>query len=389
MINRLYLRLALVMCLLFIVVGGVLIYSSYLTSERYMLEITQRINRDIALHAAEDMPLFESGQVNKAAVKELAHHVMFINPIVEVYLLDPQGKILSHALPYETVLHDRVDMAPLHEFMSGTTPLPIFGDDPRSQNTHKVFSVSPIVEGDTTLGYLYTVLNGKNHDSLRESLQESYALRAGLATIAGSIVVALLLGTLLFALLTRRLQSLAGAVRSYREGSYQGQISLDDSHAVRDEVDELRSAIADMSGRIERQFSAQEEIDRTRRELIANVSHDLRTPVTSMQGYLETVLIRDMPSEERDACLEIAHKHSLRLNKLITELFELSKLESANREPDWEEFPVLELVQDLVQDHELSARENGISLSAHCQDPRLTVCADKWLNPSRAGKPAG
>lgn len=82
---------------------------------------------------------------------------MFINPIVEVYLLDVDGKVLSHALPYETVLLDRVNMAPLRSFMKKQQALPIFGDDPRSPGQQQVFSVSPILDDGRVAAYLCTV----------------------------------------------------------------------------------------------------------------------------------------------------------------------------------------------------------------------------------------
>ena len=374
--SRLYTRLALAMCLLFVAVGGALVYVSTQTSEMYSLEITQRINRDIALHAAEDMPLLDENGVNEKALKELAHHVMFINPIVEVYLLDTDGRVLSHALPYETVVRDRVDMTPLRRFMEGEQALPVFGDDPRSPDQQKVFSVSPIMKDGAPAAYLYTVLNGKTHDGMKQSLEESYNLRAGSLTIVGAMLVALLAGSVLFFLMTRRLKVLAEAVRAYREGSYQGRITLKPRQNARDEIDELTEAIGDMSERIEQQFSAQREIDRNRRELVANVSHDLRTPIASMQGYLETVLVKDLGDASRRDYLETAHKHCSRLNDLIGELFELSRLESTAIEPQWETFPVMELVQDIIQDHELLARERHITLSAHCADMEASVFAD-------------
>ena len=374
--NRLYARLAAAMCLLFIGVGGALVTISAQTSETYSLEITQRINRDIALHAAEDMPLLDGGQVNDAALKELAHHVMFINPIVEVYLLDTEGRVLSHALPYDTVLMDRVDMAPLHRFMAGEQALPIFGDDPRSPDQQKTFSVSPIMEDGEPAAYLYTVLNGKTYEGLRQSLEESYNLRAGSLTIMASLLVALVAGAILFALMTRRLKRLAESVRQYREGSYRGRISLETRNRSRDEIDELSVAINEMSERIEQQFSAQQEIDRTRRELIANVSHDLRTPISSMQGYLETVLVKDLGEAEKRDYLETAHKHCGWLNNLINELFELSRLESSTVEPNWEAFPLMELVQDIIQDHELLAREREITLTARSSNMDVPVYAD-------------
>lgn len=276
--RRLYIRLAIATGLLFVVVGGALIRITTQTSELYSLETTQRINRDIALHAAEDMPLLADGQVNETALQELARHVMFINPIVEVYLLDRQGRILSHALPYGKVLRKRVDMAPLRAFLQDDAQLPIYGDDPCSLDGRKTFSVSPIVgaEGET-IAYLYTVLQGKAYESIRQSLLESYNLRMGSVTIAAALGAALLGGLLVFFLLTRRLYRLSAAVTQYRKGNYRGQLDLPVPGRERDELDELSTAVVSMSRRIDRQFDAQQEIDRNRRELIANVSHDLRT----------------------------------------------------------------------------------------------------------------
>ncbi|MGI9284865.1 MAG: ATP-binding protein [Pseudomonadales bacterium] len=376
--SKLYSKLALAMLLLFMLLGIVLVYISNRTSELYSLEITQRINRDIAQHAAEDMPLFTNGEVNVKALKELAHHVMFINPIVEVYLLDVDGKVLSHALPYETVVLDRVNMAPLRAFMNKQQALPIFGDDPRSPGQQKVFSVSPIVDDGQVAAYLYTVLNGISHDGLRQTLKDSYNLQAGTVTIIASILLAIVAGLLIFALLTKRLHRLISAVRVYRDGSFQGRMTIKGRSSAGDEIDELSHVIGSMSERIEDQFAALQQVDNTRRELIANVSHDLRTPLASMQGYLETVLVKaeELNEDDQKLYLQTAYKHSRRLNDLIGELFELSKLESANVEPEWEEFPLMELIQDLVQDYELEASDRQISLSAHCEDMAITVYAD-------------
>ena len=375
---RLYTKLAAAVLLLFMLLAAVLLYTTSTTSEGYSLEITQRINRDIALHAAEDMPIFENGEVNQPALKELAHHVMFINPIVEVYLLDLQGNILSHALPGGSVLLDKVDMRPLKNFMAEVGELPIFGDDPRNPGQKKVFSISPVLSEGVPAGYLYTVLNGRLHDGLRQSLRESYNLRAGALVIVGSLLVAVVIGVLIFMVLTRRLQALLATVRNYREGSFEGRMEYVGNKPPRDELDELGNAIYDMSLRIEGQIKALEDVDSTRRELIANVSHDLRTPLASMQGYIETLLVKgeDLSPERRQHFLGIAHKHSKRLNELVCELFELSKLESRTAEPKWEQFPLMELVQDTVQEFALKAADREVSIAVENDDMNGMVYAD-------------
>ena len=375
---RLHSKLSLAVLLLFIALGAVLLRATSTISERHSLEVTQRLNRDIAIHAAEDMPLFQDGEVNQQALKDLAHHVMFINPIVEVYLLDREGRILSHVLPYETVLLEQVNMAPLHAFMAQSQELPIFGDDPRNPGEQKVFSISPVLSEGEPAGYLYTVLNGRSYQSLRESLQDSYNLRAGAQTIIGSLLMAVLIGFLIFSLLTRRLQTLMHNVRQYRDSSFEGAMRDTGRTPPRDEIDELGNAIQDMSSRIDKQFQLLQEADKTRRELVANVSHDLRTPLASMQGYLETLLLKqdELDDDQKQHYLEIAHKHSKRLNELVQELFELSKLEASSTEPKWESFPLMELIQDTMQDFELRAAGRGISLSAECADMTVMVYAD-------------
>ena len=91
-----------------------------------------------------------------------------------------------------------------------------------------------------------------------------------------------------------------------------------------------------MSQQINQQFDAIQQSDETRRELIANVSHDLRTPLASMQGYIETLIVKSetLSSDEQKKYLDIAHRHSRRLSQLVSELFELAKLESKNIEPN-------------------------------------------------------
>ena len=375
---RLYTKIAFTVLLLFIALAGVLLYATSKTSERYSLEITQRINRDIALHAAEDMPIFENNQVNQPALKELAHHVMFINPIVEVYLLDLQGNILSHALPHGTVEMDSVTMQPLLQFLNKSAELPIFGDDPRNPGEQAVFSISPVMSGGVPAGYLYTVLNGGTGKGVRESLRGSYNLRAGAQTIVASLFVAVVIGLLIFSVLTKRLQHLLLTVRNYREGSYEGRMDEVGRSPPRDELDELGTAIYDMSLRIESQIQVLEDVDNTRRELIANVSHDLRTPLASMQGYIETLIVKSetLTEEQRRSFLAIAHKHSKRLNELVGELFELSKLESRSAEPKWEKFPLMELVHDTVQEFTLRGNERDIRISAECAEPNAMVFAD-------------
>jgi len=123
------------------------------------------------------------------------------------------------------------------------------------------------------------------------------------------------------------------------------------------------------------------DADRMRRELVANVSHDLRSPLSSIQGYLETVSIKDGDLEpaERRRYVETALRNAQRLNSLVGSLFELSKLETKQIQPEREAFPLAELVQDVVLQYRPRAEAEAVDLQAELPDRRVRAHADIGL----------
>jgi hypothetical protein len=146
----------------------------------------------------------------------------------------------------------------------------------------------------------------------------------------------------------------------------------------RDEIGRMGRAFAEMVRRIGEQMQALKRTDAQRRELLANISHDLRTPMASMQGYLETLLLKEgsLTEEERRHYLEIALRHGERLNRLIGELFELGKLVCQETALNPETFPAGELVQDVLQKFQLAASQKGVRIEASLGEGLPFVLAD-------------
>ncbi len=119
-----------------------------------------------------------------------------------------------------------------------------------------------------------------------------------------------------------------------------------------------------MRARIAEQFKRLEDNDRLRRELIGNISHDLHTPLASVQGYIETVLLRGdtLDATTREQHLRTALSHSRKLDRRIADLFELSKLDAGRVQPKVEPFRLAELLQDVVQSYRLQAQQRGVKL---------------------------
>lgn len=133
-----------------------------------------------------------------------------------------------------------------------------------------------------------------------------------------------------------------------------------------------------ISQELEASYDKLSSVDKLRKEMIANISHDLRTPLTNLSGYIETLFIRrhDISMSERERFLTIAQKESHRLKKLIEDLFELSKLESNQTELHTEPFPIAELLQDIVAKYEVLCVQNNITITTNFSANLPWVVAD-------------
>ena len=303
---------------------------------------------------------------------------MVINPSIEIYLLDRAGRILSYSADPGQVKRQRVSLEPIRRFLTEDDRYPVLGDDPRNHSRRKAFSVMSVPQG-----YLYVILRGEQFDSLESMIREGHVLRLSALTLAASLGFALLLGLVLFRILTRRLYRLTALVSAFHDSDFTlpARYEPATSNAKGDEFDALGRAFEQMARRLGAQLAELERTDASRRELVANVSHDLRTPLASLHGYLETLQMKDsdlLPSE-RAAYLATALRHSDRLRRLVEELFELATLDAHEVEPNYESFSLPELVQDAVQKFALEAQEHEVSLSVQSAGEAMFVRADIGL----------
>lgn len=365
--RTLYSKLVLALLLLFLVLGVMFVGITLLATEMYQMEVSQKLNRELAQHVVAEYALLQDQRVNKAALRDVFHMLMVINPSIEVYLLDPQGRILAHSLAPDKVRRERVDLAPISAFLHGGTNLPIPGSDPRSQQVQKAFSVAPIITRERLQGYLYVILGGEAHDTIAGKLRGSFILSLSAWAVLVCLLFALAAGAIIFAQLTRRLRRLTKAMDSFQESDFSQSASLEFAAGLpRDEIDRLGATFNRMAGLISTQVQRLKHNDTLRRELVANVSHDLRTPLASLQGYLETLLIKQaaLSEDEKRSYLTTAVRHSKHLGKLIGDLFELAKLDARDTLPQRESLSLSELVQDVILKFQLQAKQKNVAISA-------------------------
>ncbi len=379
--RSLYGKIATVLFFLLVAVAVINIMLTLYTTLQHMRETTQRIHRDLAEYLVSSNLFINEGIANKTALMKQFETLMHINPKIELYLLDPKGNILAYSAPPGHVKRERVSIEPIRTFLGSSGSLPVLGDDPRDTSGNKVFSAAPVAPDGKLEGYLYIILTGEEYDSAASMLKTSYILRLGTWVTLLSLLFVFAAGLFLFYLLTRRISKLADTMESFPKDGISGTTVPVPVHGGNDEIDRLAMSFQKMSERITGLVHNLKLSDLKRRELITNVSHDLRTPLASMQGYLETLRLKkdELEEPERQECVNIALKHASRLNSLIIELFELSKLDSGERKPEPEPFNLGDLVSDIVQKNALMANERFVYLTADYPEDLPLVVADIGL----------
>lgn len=374
-------KLALSFLAILLLVGGTYILITIYFANKFFEETTQKLNAHIASHLINEKfkdasPFLPDGQVNKPLFGDLMHDMMAVNSGIEVYLLNQTGEVL-----YSVVLdHDkpdapltRLDLDPIKEFIASQGTKRILGDDPRNPGIRKIFSAAPYsVNGHD--GYIYIILASRVYEEVTSSLLGSYFLRLGLGASIVTIGFAVGLGILSIWFLTKNLREVIFQVTRFKEGDLNARVEK----AHQSDLSVLAETFNDMADTLVDNIEKLKSVENLRRELVANISHDLRTPLAITQGYAETLLMKneDLSPEERNKYLKIIFNNTEKLSHLVAQLFEYSKLEANQVEPQKEPFNISELAQDIYVKYQMLAEKKGIQIKLQSEPDTPLVFAD-------------
>jgi signal transduction histidine kinase len=173
--------------------------------------------------------------------------------------------------------------------------------------------------------------------------------------LAGVVVLicALFAGSVVAARMSRRVKRLQRAARQVARGDFSARFPVD----RRDELGELAAELDDMRGQLA-------ELDSARKRFIATASHELRTPIFSLGGFLELLQDEDLDADTRDRFLTQLREQVARLQKLATALLDLSKLEAGSLELRLEPTDLGTLARGVADEFEpaLAAHESKLEL---------------------------
>ena len=230
-------------------------------------------------------------------------------------------------------------------------------------------------DGNSALNALYTSVKSNAAGEKYILMMDSELMPLGATTRTlqmqfGWIMCLLIMGALIVALAISRvicapLEKMSVSARKLAKGDYSAEFSTGGYR----EAEELGEAL---------NYAAEElaKTDNLQKELVANISHDLRTPLTMIKGYSE--VMRDIPGENNPENVQVIIDETERLTELVNDMLDLSKIRAGTRKPEIEIFDLTETVRSVLQRYEKLTEKDNYIITFDA-DENVLVTADRTM----------
>ncbi len=191
------------------------------------------------------------------------------------------------------------------------------------------------------------------------------ATRSGMGILIASLVLAMMLGIVLSVILARHfirpLQTMERITKELADGDYSAKTGI----RQKDEIGSLAQHIDLLAERLDDASKEREKMEEMRRAFIANISHELRTPVTVMRGSLEALSDGVVEQDKLDEYYRQMLSESIHLERMVNDLLELSRLQNTDYHIEKTPINLVETVEDAVRSMRQIAREKNVAVQLH------------------------
>jgi signal transduction histidine kinase len=335
-----------------ITIGCSFLLSNYLYEKMYVENVRSGLLEEGNRLAAE----YEGGPLSS----DLIDKVEWYNTKneSEVFIVS-NPKELSACLPYEIDYDTIVGPQEREQLLNGQSVERTGYEERFDRDVMAV--IVPLNDSNRLEGIIYLYVPLAKITELTNEIS-IIGLVAGVLFVILSIIV----GTIFVRKITKPLEIMREAAERVKEGDYSVRVPI----FSKDEVGQLGHAFNLMS------VSIQEE-DEKKKEFLADVSHELRTPISYVKGYSEALLVGMVKSsKEKERYLQIIHREANRMERLVGDLLDLSRLDSEDFRLELRPIPLAQLVEDCLQKYLPKLQEKGLGISWEL-DPDIIVYADE------------
>jgi len=243
----------------------------------------------------------------------------------------------------------------------------------RYSNTLKtdfIYFVKQVDQNQFGFKYIRIAQSLKSVENLATKYREFYYL-----IIAIIIFVIIIAWFILKSWLTDPISEITKAASDISQGDLKRRVAIRTGVI---EIDELADNMNKMTIALERGYIGIKRMEKVRSEFLGNVTHELKTPISSISGYIETLLEGAINDKTVNiGFLERALENAHRLEELVTDLVEISRIETGELKMNFEYFNIFDILKNLIKDAKQRNTNKKIKIDLDLPDKKLFVYGDK------------
>lgn len=197
-------------------------------------------------------------------------------------------------------------------------------------------------------GRLYVIMLNSEHLPLSATVNTLEMQFSWIAFVL--LIAALIVAIMLSRSLCKPLKEMGEAAEKLARGNYDANFKGGSYREAQELADALNYAAEELS-----------KVDNLQKELVANISHDLRTPLTMIKGYGE--IMRDIPDENTPENIQVIIDETERLTELVNDMLDISKIRSGARKPEIEEFNLTQTVKEVMARYVKLTEHDGYNIT--------------------------
>lgn len=283
---------------------------------------------------------------------------------VSIFLADKNGDFLLYSTQTHSGLFEKKLSLPetvLTKLKNGESTSSLGMISEVLGNTHTAYAIPLLDDEETVQGAIIVSYSSNAFVLLLRDMAQTI-----LASILWVMVAALIAVYFITEMITGPLREMSKAAKSFAMGKFDVRVPV----RGKDEVAELAMAFNNMAQSLE-------NLENMRNTFMANVSHDLRTPMTTISGFIDNILIGAIPKDEQNYYLGIIKEEVRRLSRLVASLLDISRLQAGDRKFNMIGFDICELARLILISFEQKIDEKRLNVEFLCDDERMFVRADR------------
>ena len=302
---------------------------------------------------------------------------MFIVPIVEfdakfdVVITDADGDVLLSTVgkdnrgyeSYTSPTFDRVDVTIFSQrVMNGDTEYYFHEGNLGGvlEGNAMAYAKAIVVAGETE-GYVITLSSTVTEDKLI-----GISRRAVINSSVWVLLAAVIAAYFITERIVHPLRTMTVAAKKFAKGDFSARVTV----YGKDEVSELAGAFNNMAESLD-------SLERMRNSFLANISHDLRTPMTTISGFIDGITSGAIPPEKHEYYLGVISAEVHRLSRLVSQILDISRLESGERKFNYTDFDVAEVARIILISFEQKIEDKHLDVEFDSDSDVMPVNADK------------